>query len=79
MVAPDVVQKRRTSTCLEKVPPFGAINSGGGVEKRHSTTSSSRYTGQFTLSGKGTKTVRGIAVKSGYVDSAVATATFTIN
>ena len=43
------------------------------------TTSSFRYTGQFSLSGTGTKTVRAIAVKSGYVDSAVATATFTIN
>ena len=43
------------------------------------TTSSSLYTGQINLSGKGSKTLKAIAVKSGLSNSAVATATFTIN
>jgi hypothetical protein len=43
------------------------------------TTSSSLYTGQINLSGKGSKTLKAIAVKSGLSNSAVATATFNIN
>ena len=42
------------------------------------TTSSSLYTGQITLAGTGSKTAKAIAVASGYNNSAVATATFTI-
>jgi len=43
------------------------------------TTSSSPYTGQITLTGKGTKTVKAIAVANGYNNSSVASATYTIN
>jgi hypothetical protein len=43
------------------------------------TTSSTPYSGQINLSGKGSKTVKALAVKSGLSNSAVATATFTIN
>jgi hypothetical protein len=44
------------------------------------TTSSSLYTSDgIMLSGAGTKTVKAIGVKSGLSNSAVATATFTIN
>jgi len=43
------------------------------------TTSSSVYSGQISLGGKGSTTVKAIAVKTGLSNSAVATATFTIN
>jgi Chitobiase/beta-hexosaminidase C-terminal domain len=42
------------------------------------TTSSSFYTGQIVLTGKGFKVVKAIAAASGYNDSAVATATYTV-
>jgi len=42
------------------------------------TTSSAVYTSQIVLTGKGSKTVKAMATKSGYVNSAVATANYTI-
>jgi hypothetical protein len=42
------------------------------------TTASTRYSRAFTLSGAGVKTVKTMAIKSGYDNSAIASATFTI-
>jgi len=42
------------------------------------TASSTLYAGQINLSGKGTKTLKAIGVKSGLNNSAIASATFTI-
>ena len=48
------------------------------IDGNDPTTSSKLYKKRFRLSGKGSKTVKAKAVKTGYRDSPVVSATFTI-